>query len=125
MMPDIEILQTIAPDVQVIVWSDNKPLDENTPHFQTIDYLLDGLLRKQTENRKDLDQVIFVHNLFGKNFWVAFANTSRIQVNDFVTALRNIIPEDGREKMVVLNHEVLPSNWVQPLDKFFGFIEKI
>jgi hypothetical protein len=125
MMPDTEILQTIAPDVQVVVWSDNKPLDENTPHFQTIDYLLDGLLRKHTEDRKDLDQVIFVHNLFGKNFWVAFANSSILSVNDFIIGLKNIIPEEGREKMIILNHESLPANWHQPLDKFFGFVEKL
>ncbi len=125
MMPETQILSTIAPDVRTIIWASDENLGTQTPFYPTVDYLLDGLVRSHIEEKKDWSQVTFVHQVFGKSFWVVFANTKECELNSFLTSLKSIIPEEGRSKMVVLNNEKLPAAWAPPLDKLFGFVEKI
>jgi hypothetical protein len=125
MMPETEILKTIASDVRTIVWASDEDLSPLTPFYPTVDYLLDGLVRSHLEEEKKWSQVTFVHQVFGKSFWVVFANTKECDLNSFLSSVKNIIPEEGRSKMVVLNTEKLPSTWATPLDKIFAFVERI
>ena len=125
MIAENDILKIVTPDVRALVWVDDKSLNTKTPFFQTVDYLLDGLVRKHIDEPKEWTQVTFIHSVFGQSFWVAFADTNQTDLNAFVQSLKNIIPEQSRSKMVLLNHEKLPSSWNNPLDKLFGFVERI
>ena len=124
-MPENEILKTITPDVRALVWVDDQNLSLETPFFSTVDYLTDGLVRKHLEEQKEWNQVTFVHSVFGQSFWVAFANTKASDLNAFLQSLKNIIPEQSRSKMILLNHKNIPANWNNSLDKLFGFVERI
>jgi hypothetical protein len=125
MMPDNELLRIVGPDVKVMVWASNDELDEQTQYFQTMNYLLDGLVKKHLEEKTTWNQITFVHQLFGDSFWVAFVNIRKIAKVDFINSLKNIVPQDKREKLIVLNQTLLPTDWEQSLDKLFRFVEKI
>lgn len=125
MSPENDILRTVTPDVHSLVWVDDKNLSLETPFFSTIDYLLDGLARKHLDHQSDWSQVTFAHNIFGKNFWVIFANTKVTKLEPLIHSLKSIIPETSRSKMIVLNHEILPESWNSSLDKLFGFVERL
>jgi hypothetical protein len=125
MMPETETLKTITSDVRTVVWASDEDLSPLTPFYPTVDYLLDGLVRSHLEEEKQWSHVTFVHQVFGKSFWVVFANTKQCDLNFFLTSVKNIIPQEGRSKMVVLNTEKLPSTWATALDKIFAFVEKI
>ncbi len=124
-MPETQILKTIAADVRTIVWASDENLSPLTPYYPTVDYLLDGLVRSHLEENKNWSQVTFVHQVFGKSFWVVFANTKECEIKSLMTSVKNIIPEEGRSKMVILNNDKLPSSWSDSLDKVFTFVEKI
>ena len=125
MMPQTQILETVAADVRAIVWVHDEDLSPQTPFYPTVDYLLDGLVRSHLEEEKNWSQVTFVHQVFGKSFWVVFANTKTTELTALVSSVKNIIPDEGRSKMVILNNEKLPSSWATQFDKLFAFVEKL
>jgi hypothetical protein len=124
MMPDPSILAKITPQTTVVVWASDRSLHHEVPGFSTVDYLLDGLVRKHISNQENADQVNFVHTLFGQNFWVAYINVNSKNEN-FISGLTTLIPEGKREYLVVLNSQLIPSALDQKLDKHFGFVEKL
>lgn len=125
MMPDPAILAKITAQTTVVVWASDRNLHHQVPGFGTIDYLLDGLVRKHISNQENADQVSFVHTLFGKNFRVAFVNVETKSADEFMKGLTTLVPEKEREYLVVINSHFLPKSFDQKLDKTFGFVEKL
>lgn len=125
MMPEPAILTKITPQTTIVVWASDRGLNHQVPGFGTVDYLLDGLVRKHISHQENDDQVSFVHTLFGKNFRVAFVNIEAINLDDFMKGLITLVPEKEREYLVVINSHFLPKNFDQKLDKTFGFVEKL
>lgn len=125
MMPDPSILGKISPRTSVLVWASDRELSPELSDFQTVDYLLDGLVRKHLAEQTELTQVSFVHTLFGKNFWVAFLNTGSVNAEKFTQNLLALVPTTEREHLIILGSQLLPADLERNLDKAFGFVEKI
>lgn len=125
MMPDPTILEKITSKITTVVWVADQNLSHEIPNFATVDYLLDGLVRKHIAEQPVTTDVSFVHTLFGKNFHVAFANVEVKNHDAFVKSLITLIPEKEREFLVVLNSQFLPKALDQKLDKSFGFVERL
>lgn len=124
MMPDVAVLRLLTPDVRAMIWAAKEPLSESTPGYTTVNYLFDGLIKNHLQTQSDLRQVTFIHQLDGQNFWLGFVDGSG-SVDDFMKSFVGIIPEKSREKLLILGAENLPSSWDKPLDKAFGFVERI
>ncbi len=124
MMPDVAVLRLLTPDVRAMIWAAKEPLSEATPGYATVNYLFDGLIKSHLQTQKELHQVTFIHQLDGENFWLGFVDGSG-SVEDFMKSFVGIIPEKSREKLLILGSEHLPSSWDKPLDKAFGFVERI
>ncbi|MFP5459081.1 MAG: hypothetical protein ACLGG7_10130 [Bacteriovoracia bacterium] len=125
MMPDPSILGKISPRTSVLVWASDRELSPELSDFQTVDYLLDGLVRKHLAEQTELTQVSFVHTLFGKNFWVAFLNTGSVNAEKFTQNLLALVPTTEREHLIILGSQLLLADLERNLDKAFGFVEKI
>lgn len=125
MMPDPSILEKISPRTSVLVWASDRHLSSELSHFQTVDYLLDGLVRKHLAEQTELGQVSFVHTLFGKNFWVAFVDAATVNTEKFTKNLLALVPAPEREHLLILGPQHLTPDLERSLDKAFGFVEKM
>ncbi len=121
-MPEQALLAKLGPDLRVVVWAGQGPLTPRTAHFDTFDYLLDGLPLRQTREQSGLSELTFVHTLFGKNTWVFYFDVADVKW-EALAARFAIIPADAREKLLVVNTAIVPDALVKKLDTFFGFVE--
>lgn len=119
MMPEPAILTRLSPGLKVLLWMDQSPLSEENPYFETINYLLDGLVRQHLKKQVTVDQVSFVHTLFGESFWVIYANTTVVDHKSILKSMDAIIPQQARESALVLG-KTADLNW---LEKFFKQVE--
>lgn len=125
MMPETAILTRMGPGVRVLVWLGQGPLTEETAGFATIDYLLDGLVRRHLRQAGTSNQVSFVHTLYGENFWMIYANTSSEVVAPFIKSLQVLVPEASRDKAAVLSVGIESKEWKEALDKTFRSVEHL
>jgi len=123
MMPEPTILTRLGPGLKALLWIDQAPLSEASPYFETVNYLLDGLVRQHLRKLSSVDEVSFVHTLFGESFWVIFANTSTIDQKHMLKSLEAIIPEAARSHALVLGK--VEASWLTPIGKFFKQLEQV
>lgn len=121
MMPEPAILTRLGPGLKVLLWLDQSPLSEETPSFETVNYLLDGLVRQHLKNQTAVDQVSFVHTLFGESFWVIYANAAVVDHKSILKSMDAIIPQQARDRALVLG-KAADMNW---LEKFFKQVEVV
>lgn len=119
MMPEPAILNRLTPGLKVLLWIDSTPLSEETSNFETVNYLLDGLVRQHLKKQPSADQVSFVHTLFGESFWVIFANTTVVGPKAILKSMEAIIPQQARNHALVLGKAVD----LNALENFFKKVE--
>jgi hypothetical protein len=125
MMPETAILSRLGPGARVLIWLGQAPLDEDTAGFATVDYLLDGLVRRHVRQPGPWNQVSFVHTLYGENFWMIYANTANEAVAPFIKSLLVLIPEASRNTAAVMSVGSLAKEWNEALDKTFRSVEHL
>lgn len=116
------LLQALTPDRQVLIWLDDAPLGHSTPGLASVDYLLDGLVcgHLNSHSEEQLDKVVFSHPLYGRPFWVAYANVDRTAPEAFLKTLLAVVPGPARAKAVVQASLPLSSTWEKGLAQSFG-----
>ena len=123
MMPDSGLLSQLTAHEKVMLWMDNKALTDKTPHFETLNYLFDGLIYRQLTQPGTWNEVSFVHTLYGENFWLTFANTAAVKSTDVIQSLKALVPAHHTRLLVV--GEKLSADWQAALAARFTEIRSI
>lgn len=118
--PNEKLLRELGPDTQVLVWMGLGPLNEDTPNFGSMDYLLDGLLRGHLRSsQNEMNQVFFAHELFGQTFWLAYTDVTSAP-NEFVTAAKKLWGEKAKSLKAISCGEAAEGAWNKALQGLFG-----
>jgi hypothetical protein len=101
MMPDAGHLKLLTAEVQTVVWISAAPLTQTTEHFETLNYILDGLPFKHLKAQGQTDSIIFSHTAFARPLWVVFMQETSKSAQQLKEQIESVIPQSAREKILV------------------------
>ena len=120
MMPESELLRRIGPELKLLVWLAEAPLSEASPEFESLNYLLDGLARQHILELGESHLVNFVHQQFGKTFYLSYINQNQVKPSEAIEQLKALLKTDQPVKWSWWSVSGLPAHWQKSLEGQLG-----
>ncbi len=99
-----DLIREVTPLTKGIVWLRPEELSSKSEHYQSIDYLLNGLLTATLKNNATQTALLMGQN-FNRNIYV-FATQKEIQKNELASFFSLIEKELGNEDKILVVDDV-------------------
>ena len=116
---NFDLINKVTEKVDIIIWFSNEPLSEESSQFETMNYLLDGLLTEHLKNSPEKLACTFVHHHFGKKLQVYFYGKNPEKLN--ITHLSEAEKEFG----IILNTSKTDFKGRDYFQKLMKWVEEV
>lgn len=104
-----KLQRALSPDLQIIIWISNKPLNQSPEYFQELDYFFDQLLSELVLNQQNPAQEMnfIMGPQFGAPLYLLHAYGEKSQKH--IDAMLPLLPKDLSHKILYLGEQKRPS----------------